>query len=199
MIGGASADPNRPVATQTARIVENAIAESGVTSVNINSTNGGQHSRTRALEMRSALCTGLLLVSAVAGAANETGFTIGRDVRIECTHRISTYEAWNSAAPEMITSGEAVAQLYVVDSEAAPSEAGRQLLAIVMIGGTGTGIEPVAFRITAPSARTVRLVPVAEDGTESFDLTISPDKSVRLELQKNGRVSLDGHELGTVR
>lgn len=148
--------------------------------------------------MRCLLYAWLLLVSAVVSAANDTAFVIGRDVRVEITNRILVYEAWNSVRPELVESGDAVAMLYVMDSEAAPSTAGRQLLAIVMVGERGTGIQPVAFRITAPSAREVRLLPVTKDGVDRFDLIVGNDKPIRLEMQSNGRVTLDGRELGAV-
>ena len=37
------ASPNQPVTTETAKMVEAAVVQSGVSSVNINSTTGGEH------------------------------------------------------------------------------------------------------------------------------------------------------------
>jgi hypothetical protein len=150
------------------------------------------------MAMRSILIGGLFVLfhAMTACSADEIGFGIDQDVHVVSTDHISVYEAWNSADRSLIKSADSIAMLYVMDTEAAPSEAGQQLLAIVMVGQAGTGIEPVAFRISASNARAVRLV-VGQKG--SFELFVGNGKAVHLDVQESGRVTLAGHTIGTIR
>jgi len=147
----------------------------------------------------SAMISSVGCASATPPPENSS-FVVGQDVNIAITDHVTTYEMWNFAPSRLIPKGDVVVSLNVLDVEAAPIEAGKQLLAVVLVGEYGTGVEPVAFRVSAPDSRIVEIVPRSgETAPAIFDLSVGNEKPVPLVVEPDGRVTLAEHPLGVIK
>ena len=133
-----------------------------------------------------ALC--LLLLTPVPAFAGPLDALVGVS-GVSICNGISAYELWNSTA-QSARSGEAVVLLYVLDPEAAPDGA------ILLIGQTGTGDEPVCLRVASPSEQTVRVL--AGPSMETF-IVEGGSRAFRLTIDEGARVLLDQAVIGQIR
>src|SRR5262245_9288846 len=105
------------------------------------------------------------------------------DVDVSTCEAIPSYDLWNSVEREVI-SGNAIVHAYYMDPEAGSG-------AMLLIGGDGTGVEPVCLHVTGPD------VAVSGAGAGRFAIE-SGSRSFQLVVDANARVLLDGAMIGQI-
>jgi hypothetical protein len=138
--------------------------------------------------MKQVVLAIALLIAASDAASAEARSRLGGIDGVSSCNAVSAYELWNSAH-HSARSGDAVAELYVMDSEAGEG-------AILLIGQDGTGVEPVCLRISRSNDNAVAVR--ASGATGAFEVEGGSHR-FRVSVDAAARVFLDGVMIGQIR
>lgn len=139
----------------------------------------------------------LITLSSIACWARPT--TLSPHVQVEIIQSVSTRELWNFAAPKSIEASNVVVESRQFDSESQPRRDRWIGCALVMVGTSDLGIQPVALRIWTDKSCELSISPVApgDSGTE-FEMHMGGQGSIKIVVTNELKVVIGGHVFGKI-
>lgn len=124
---------------------------------------------------------------------------LSKNTRIEVVSSFATRELWNTAKPNVVANGNAVAESRLFDPESRPRNDKWHGCAIVMIGTEDLGIQPVAIRIWTVKPCDLKIgVGMASTMGADFIMRIGAGEVFKVRVSKDLQVSIDGKVLGRI-
>jgi hypothetical protein len=124
---------------------------------------------------------------------------VDKKITITAVNNLSVYEVWNSTTVERVAVGDVVVALYKFDVEALPLEGNQQSLAVILVGESGTGINPVGLKINSTEVSSVKIVKISNDvKSSSFEIVIGTNIKYKLLVTSDKKVFIDSKFVGSI-
>lgn len=149
---------------------------------------------------KSALLLSALLLTSAANCL-AAPVAVSKTVKIETFNTVTPRELWSALKPTLSNSGSVIVQHQGFDVESASIEGDWRACAIILVGTTDLGINPVALRIwtTFECDSSVKaLTPDKNSGPARFSIPLGRGQTLQVEVTPDQKVHVNGRILGSI-